>query len=237
MVEKDVDHARSFARRVVRIDDAGREVVIMESDGGHRIGALAIPEAEHRRAVAQDAVPVRRALLRLAIVEIPVLPVEATSLVGIQSAVAHALDDVARLLGQDVGRIIGLNDLERAGTVREEDADSHRNQDTGQQGHGDAYAQACTLACRGDHLRRWRLPRGQRGGQRIASRKGGGHRESRCRAGRGIHFQAAQDHAFDRRIHVANQRGGGQRRSAGSHAYQIGQRRGLKGRLAGEELI
>src|ERR1035441_2166246 len=67
---------------------------------------------------------------------------------------------------------------------------------------------------------------------RAGAPRGGG-----SRAGRRIGLQAAQYHAFDRRIHVANQRGGGQRRSTGSHAYQIGQRRGLKGELAGEELI
>ena len=62
------------------------------------------------------------------------------------------------------------------------------------------------FARRRHHVRRRRLSRGQRRRQRIAARQRRCDRERRRRTPVRILRQAAQDHAFDRRIEIAHDR-------------------------------
>ena len=92
-------------------------------------------------------------------------------------------------------------------------------------------------SCRGDHLRRGRLPRRERRRERISSRKR--RRDLRSRGGpsRRLLLEAAQDHALDDRVEARRDRRGRRRRVLGVLSPQLRQRRAVEGLPTRVELV
>ena len=89
----------------------------------------------------------------------------------------------------------------------------------------DARLQRALLAGGRDHLRRRRFAGGERRRQRIAARQRRRHRQRRRRALRRLALEAAQDHALDRRIEIADQRRGSRDRPRLVQLDQLVERR------------
>ena len=227
----------SDRRRVGGRHDAGDQRIVVELEHHHAARTGAVPEVHERRTAGQDAAPVRPSRLLLEVLlEVDGVQ-EAMGGVRRRGRVAEADQDLSRPGGQDLrGRQADL--VDRAQPDAESQGQEQPRDDDGEIDEGRSRTEAGRLSGVGHDLRRRRLPRRESGGQGIAARERGRHREHRGWTLGRIALEAAQDRALDRGIQVSAPGATG---SAGVESLRVReslrQRLAFEGLLAGEDLV
>ncbi len=227
-------HAGLLERRIVVVH---RHMELALRRKGLR--AFAIPEVYEGRLARRRILPPRVGFFgmrrRVSLVVLGVLQSPRT--IGRFGRVAEVADVIARVACQ---RFRGVFQIEFRSDAKARAGDHGRgNQHQGgrQPRHGDLRLQPVRLSGGSHQIRRRRLARRQRRGQRIAARQSRRHRDRRRGTLPRIRLQAAHDHPLRRRIEIARDRSNRHRRGSLLHLHQFHQRRSFEGALPGEDLV
>ena len=145
-------------------------------------------------------------------------------------SVAEPADDLRRAILKRRGHLGQDHMADKLHALEEHDDTDQGERDPREIRDDDARGNALRLSCGRHHLRRRRLARGQRGRERIAAGQRRGDRERRRRPLRRIALQAAEDHALDRRIEIADDRRRRRDRRLLALGDQLGQVRARRAR-------
>ena len=213
-------HAGLLERRIVVVH---RHMKLALRRKGLR--AFAIPEVDEGRLARRRILPPRVGFFgmrrRISLVVLGVL--QSPRAIGRFGGVAEVADVIARVACQRFRGVFQIEFRSDADARADDHGGGDQHQRRRQPAHRDLRLQPVRLTGSRNQIRRRRLARRQRRGQRIAARKSRRHRDRRRGTLPRIRMQAAHDHAFRRRIEIA--RYGGNRRRSGAllHLHQLHQ--------------
>ena len=145
--------------------------------------------------------------------------------------------DLVRTLLEGIGRLREWRKAE-IGRPAREDEDGGEKSDDGAEKRGGAAEWEHFLRPRGrDHLRRGRLARGERRGERVAAGQGRRNLHRRGRPRARVLLETAQDHALDGGVEAREDVRRRRRRLLLVLAAHLGERRRVEGALARRDLV